>query len=576
MTTAAVITSSDIFTADPKLSALASNGGPTQTMAIASDGSACNAGLSSFTGVTIPTVDQRGVSRTAYGKVDIGAYELAVVPPKVTSVSINGASSIPISKMTQYTATVQPSGASSEVRWGTYDTNIIKVNAATGQVLGVRTGTATLIAKAQDGSNKVTSKTITVCPLATSVAINGASSITIGKMAQYTATVQPSGAINEATWGTYDTNIIKVNAGTGQVLGIRTGTATLIAKAQDGSNKVTSKTITVVASNGAALGGISATGVTINGASSITIGVMAQYTATVQPSGASSAVRWGTYDTNIIKVNAGTGQVLGIRTGTATLIAKAQDGSNKVTSKKITVVASGTVTSSRATALQSAASFTLPSGTNARTETAATALTANDAAIQKAIASDKLQAIGGQLYLKDEIVQNAAKASGTGYSNIFTLPIFKITDAGIKSGDTAAAEFEISGDKFSADTISADKVQVLKVFPDGTGKFFAYAKDLTKAEDKTYAILDENNNIATEIEPQETYKLVLFVSDNGSIDLDKVDEGIIIDPAAILTVGTSNKASSGSDSGSSSGGCNAGFASLALLALIPLAWRRKK
>ena len=396
----AVITSSDIFTTDPKLSALASNGGPTQTMAIASGGSACNAGLSSFTGVTIPTVDQRGVSRTAYGKVDIGAYELGTTPI-TAAITINGATSVAVGKNIAVTAVITPTNASGSLKWSSSNTSVAAI----------------------------------------------------------------------ASYG--DTKCY--------VIGKAAGMAVIIATAKDGSG---------------------------------TVGYIA-----------------------------------------------------------VTVTASGTASSARTSA---PASLTLPSGTNAKLSETNTSLTVKDAAIQKSITSDKLQTIGGQLYLKDEIVQSAAKASGTSYTDIFTLPIFKITDTSIKSGDIAAAEFEVSGDKFSSTAISADKAQILKVFPDGTGKLFSYTKDLTNAKDKTFTILDAENNIVTNIEPQKTYKLVLFVSDNGAFDLDKEDEGTIVDPAAVLAVGTSNKTSSGSDSGSSSGGCNAGFASIALLTLIPLAWRKKK
>jgi len=484
----AVITSSDIFTTDPKLSALASNGGPTQTMAIASGGSACNAGLSSFTGVTIPTVDQRGVSRTAYGKVDIGAYEIAVAPPKATAIAINGATSVRVGKNITLTAGITPTTASGSLTWSSSNTSVAAI-ASYGDtacyVIGKAAGTAVITAAAKDGSGIKATKTVTVTTAAvTGITINGATSVAVGKNIAVTAVITPTNASNALTWSSSNTSVA------------------------------------VVSSYG---------------------------------------------DTKCY--------VIGKAAGMAVIIATAKDGSGTVGYIAVTVTASGTASSARTSA---PASLTLPSGTNAKLSETNTSLTVKDAAIQKSITSDKLQTIGGQLYLKDEIVQSAAKASGTSYTDIFTLPIFKITDTSIKSGDIAAAEFEVSGDKFSSTAISADKAQILKVFPDGTGKLFSYTKDLTNAKDKTFTILDAENNIVTNIEPQKTYKLVLFVSDNGAFDLDKEDEGTIVDPAAVLAVGISNKASSGSDSGSSSGSCNAGFGAMALLTLIPLTWRRKK
>ena len=59
---------------DPKLSPLADNGGPTQTMAIGTDSPAYNGGNSA----TCPELDQRGYKRN--GICDIGAYEAGGMP----------------------------------------------------------------------------------------------------------------------------------------------------------------------------------------------------------------------------------------------------------------------------------------------------------------------------------------------------------------------------------------------------------------------------------------------------------------------------------------------------------------
>lgn len=58
-------------TADPQLAALADNGGPTPTMALAAGSPAIDAGRSSGA----PATDQRGTARPQGGGMDIGAYE---------------------------------------------------------------------------------------------------------------------------------------------------------------------------------------------------------------------------------------------------------------------------------------------------------------------------------------------------------------------------------------------------------------------------------------------------------------------------------------------------------------------
>lgn len=64
------------LTADPQLSALASNGGPTQTMALAATSPAINQGLWED---TLARFDQRGYARATTG-IDLGAYEYNAVP----------------------------------------------------------------------------------------------------------------------------------------------------------------------------------------------------------------------------------------------------------------------------------------------------------------------------------------------------------------------------------------------------------------------------------------------------------------------------------------------------------------
>ena len=77
-------------TADPLLSALASNGGPTQTMAPAGGSPAVNAGSNALASAL--TTDQRGTGYPRVGgtTVDIGAYELAgpTVTPSTATLSI--------------------------------------------------------------------------------------------------------------------------------------------------------------------------------------------------------------------------------------------------------------------------------------------------------------------------------------------------------------------------------------------------------------------------------------------------------------------------------------------------------
>lgn len=61
---------------DPKLGALANNGGPTQTMALMAGSPAINAGNATVCSADpVNNLDQRGITRSLGGRCDIGAYE---------------------------------------------------------------------------------------------------------------------------------------------------------------------------------------------------------------------------------------------------------------------------------------------------------------------------------------------------------------------------------------------------------------------------------------------------------------------------------------------------------------------
>ena len=73
--------------ADPQLSPLADNGGPTLTQMIAPTSPAHNAGNPAFG--TTPAVDQRGRPRISGTKIDIGAVERQTSLPAVVNTSVN-------------------------------------------------------------------------------------------------------------------------------------------------------------------------------------------------------------------------------------------------------------------------------------------------------------------------------------------------------------------------------------------------------------------------------------------------------------------------------------------------------
>jgi hypothetical protein len=68
------VNGNQVGVANPGLGTLANNGGPTETIAVLPGSPAIGKGSSTITGATVPTVDQRGVSRPS-NSVDIGAFQ---------------------------------------------------------------------------------------------------------------------------------------------------------------------------------------------------------------------------------------------------------------------------------------------------------------------------------------------------------------------------------------------------------------------------------------------------------------------------------------------------------------------
>jgi len=106
-------TCANVINANPNLSALANNGGFTQTRALGAGSSAIDTG-----GVnsTCPTVDQRGVTRPQGSGCDIGAYELEApstptntpVPPTATYTATDVPTLTPTNTLMPPTATFTP------------------------------------------------------------------------------------------------------------------------------------------------------------------------------------------------------------------------------------------------------------------------------------------------------------------------------------------------------------------------------------------------------------------------------------------------------------------------------------
>ncbi len=125
-----------------------------------------------------------------------------------------------------------------EVRWYSNNNSIASVNASTGYIYGVNTGTTRVYAEATDGSGKKDYITITVtAPISvTGISVCPTSkTMNVGDTDYFWKTVYPSNATNQTvTWYSSDDSVVTVNTYTGFVRAKKAGIVTITACTLDG------------------------------------------------------------------------------------------------------------------------------------------------------------------------------------------------------------------------------------------------------------------------------------------------------------------------------------------------------
>ena len=179
-----------------------------------------------------------------------------------------------------------------------------------------------------------------------------------------------------------------------------------------------------------------------------------------------------------------------------------------------------------------------------------------------------LEIKGGNIVAEEEnAIKLAGKTTGRKAEAVHQLPAFKtvISD----KTKLAVVSWIVPGSAFG--TEKAGSVVLLKIKSEVEAKAYKYS-DGKVIEDGSFIIQDKNHSLAEGISKEENYILTVFIKDNGEYDLDTT-EGSIIDPAVIVKAGAIPEPEPAPAGGS--GGCNAGFAGIASLALLTL-FRKKR
>ena len=291
-----------------------------KTVATVTDGGVVTAKAAGSTSITATSVDG-GFSAT----VTVTVY----IP--VTSITINAKSmTVPKGEKRLLTANVEPSDATDDtIKWKTSDKSVVSVNEATGQIEAKKTGTATITAISSDGNCK-SSCVITVVQLATSISINFTTvTLVAGKTKIVKATMKPAGVTNTTVkWSSSNKKVAKVSS-KGKITAVAGGSTVIKATSGDGNVFATCR-VNVLQP---------ATAVKLNKTkASVKIGKTLVLTTTLEPETTTTKkVIWTSSDEKIATVDK-YGVVTGIKKGTVTITATAENtdvsAKCKVTVKK--------------------------------------------------------------------------------------------------------------------------------------------------------------------------------------------------------------------------------------------------
>lgn len=249
----------------------------------------------------------------------------------VTSIAVSAdAAEIWEGGKTAVKATVSPEGATDKtVSWSSDNTVVATVDAS-GNVTGVKGGTATITATANDGSGVKGSCKITVKGLVKTITLDPASRTVLeGESFTINATVSPEDAADKSlTWTSSDESVATVKDGA--VVTLKAGTATITATANDPGKVSANCTLTV---NGM----VKSISFDCGASANVWKGQTLTIVATVDPSTATDkSLTWKSDNESVAKVDAN-GVVTAVADGEATITATANDGGGASQSVKVTV-----------------------------------------------------------------------------------------------------------------------------------------------------------------------------------------------------------------------------------------------
>jgi pectate lyase len=242
------------------------------------------------------------------------------------------------------TVSVSPDNADNKAVIWSSNSGAAAIDEDTGELTAKAVGSAIIKAMANDGSG-IWSRGITVTvtdeapALVEEIIINGEDDLSLvaEENKKLSVTVLPVNAGNKnVIWESNDPETVRIVNQGGEIKAVKAGTATITATAQDGSEAYDSIRVTVFQST---VPQVSVSSVNVNGGNfSLVEGRSRTLSATVLPADATDkTLEWSSDNPAVAAVNSATGVVTAKATGTANILATAQDGSEKSGSVNVTV-----------------------------------------------------------------------------------------------------------------------------------------------------------------------------------------------------------------------------------------------
>jgi uncharacterized protein YjdB len=421
-----------------------------------------------------------------------------------------------------------PTAASKDVVWSCDSPYVATVD-QNGLVTGIGAGPALITVKTIDGRFTATCTVLVTVPVSGIVISPAALSIDVGEMYWLTATVEPFNAANtNLTWTSSNTAIATINQA-GFVTGVAPGTVTITARAQDGSGITATATVNVIGTY------VPVTGVSLNRINWVltSIGATVQLTPTIIPSNATDqTVTWSSGTPAVASVDS-TGLVTAVAPGSAAITVRTTDNGHTAACNIYVQINAATDPSNDIVPEQP----TLPPGTptNLGIVSAEPLIIVPVNSTDISLETDMLEAIlpgfsskdfhvneYGIITLQDWIAKEIAEARLNIYdSEVVVLPV---VEALLNNpGEIAAVSFKVKGYNLMVDNLISrpENVRLMMALSSTSGDFFTYTSVPANFNDKMFTILNASNDIYSgDLNPNDDYKVLFFIKDGGSFDLD--------------------------------------------------------